>query len=177
MQTLDHVRFNPRLYRRRSRWTILLYEQNGVNVPIQLPNADLMSFIQVFRDTVQCQTHIETNLQKLVTLFAYEQDIQQWLANNDMPENLEEIKMFCHPQDRLFVNAWTRRHKRRFQNTTLEIIDWDSLNYRILLYGVDYLKRLHSDFVRGSRSQKRARRNYKSICHVLANYFWSEANS
>lgn len=177
MQTIDHITFNARVYRRRSIWTVLLYQQNGVNVPVQLPNADVMSFIQVFGNLDHCRNHIERNLQKLVTLFAHEQNIRQWLAIHGIPQNLQEIKIFCNHDDEPFVNAWANRHKHKYRHTTFQIIDCDKLNYRLLLFGADHLKRLRSDFVAGSRSEKRARRNYKSICHVLANHFWFEANN
>jgi hypothetical protein len=178
MQTTDDIRFNAGLYKRASSWTVLLYEQNGVSMPINLPNANLLSFIKVFNNTIQCRNHIDTNLRKMVTLFAFDENMQQWLANNiDIPKNIHEIKVFCNSADRLFVNAWARHHMHRFKNITLEIINFDTLNYKLLLFGVDHLKIIRTDFRARSRLQKRSRRNYKYICYALANYFWQEANN
>jgi hypothetical protein len=178
MQTTDNIIFDARLYRRASNWTVLLYEQNGVSIAINLPNANLLPFIRVCNKTIRCRNFIHRNPQKMVTLFAYDENMQHWLANGiDIPNNIQEIKIFCNSADQSFVNAWTRRHKQRFKNIMLEIINCDTLNYRLLLFGADHLKTLHSDFRPRSRSQKQSHRNYKNICRVLADYFWQEANS
>jgi hypothetical protein len=62
----------------------------------------------------------------MVTLFAYDKNMQQWLANN-----IQEIKVFCNFADRPFVNRLARRYKHKFRNSTLEIINCDTLNYRL----------------------------------------------
>lgn len=178
MQTIDDIRFNAHLYENCSVWAILLCQQNRVNVPIQLSNADLMSFVEPFNNIAQCQGRIQMNPRKLVTLFVDESNIQPWLTSHNVPNNVQEIRIFCDSNDRLFVNALTRRHAHRFQHTTWETIGHETLNYRLLLFGVDQLKEiLRSDFEQGSNSYQQAHQNYKSICHALANYFWSEANN
>ncbi|CAF1170795.1 unnamed protein product [Adineta steineri] len=178
MQTIDNIQFDDNLYIPASYWTVLLCQQNGVSVAVPLPNANLMSFIRVFDDTALCQNYVETNLRKLITLFGWDENMQQWLANaTSIPDNLQEIKIFCNSSDRLFVNAWARRHLHRFNNTTFEIINCDKLNYGLLLFGVDYLKKLDSDYPPNSPLQMQLRLNYKRICRALANYFLQEADA
>ncbi|CAF1514656.1 unnamed protein product [Rotaria sordida] len=177
MQTFDDITFNGNLYTARSSLALLLYEQNGVAMAIPLANANLMSFIRVFGNARHCRDHMETNQnrRKMITLFAYDENMHKWLTDNatDIPPNLQEIKIFCKADDRAFVAIWARRHIRRFKNATFEIISCDRLNYE---FGVDFLEKLHSDFRPRSRLQRRSYRNYKRICHALANYFWHEAN-
>ena len=176
MQTIDDIIFNARVYRRATNLTLLLYEQNGVSVAINLPDANLMPFVQVFHRMGQCQNHININLRKIFTLFAYDENMQNWLVNNiNIPHNLQEIKIFCNVADRLYVNAWIRRFTHRFRHATIEIINCDTLNYKLLLFGVDHLKRLQSDFRPRPRLRRQCRRNYKSICRALANHFWQES--
>ena len=178
MQTIDDIRYDGNLYTRASSWTLLLYQQNGVSIPIHLPDANLMSFIRVHDDITQCQNHIGGNLGKMITLFVSEENMVDWLRNNiAVPHNLLDIKIFCQPDEQLFVRAWARRYTHRLRNTSLEIINLDTLNYKLLLFGVDHLKRLHSDFRPRSRSRRWPRRNYKCICRALANHFWQEANN
>ncbi|CAF1393257.1 unnamed protein product, partial [Rotaria sp. Silwood1] len=160
MQTFDDITFNGNLYTTRSSLALLLYEQNGVAMAIPLPNANLMSFIRVFGNARQCRDHIETNRnrRKMITLFAYDKNMQEWLGNNDadIPPNLQEIKIFCGADDQPFVARWARRHIRRFQNATFEIISCDRLNHELLLFGVNFLRKLHSDFRPRSRLQRRS---------------------
>ncbi|CAF1153490.1 unnamed protein product [Adineta steineri] len=178
MQSIHDIRFDNDLYAPTTHWALLLYEQNGVSLAVPLPNANLMSFIKPFDNIKQCQHHVDTNLQKLITLFAWDDNIQQWLANaNDVPANLQEIKIFCNSVDRTYVNACMRRYMHRLRNVTIEIINCDKLNYGLMLFGVDHLKKLDADFPPNSVLQRRLHNNYKQICRALATYFWYEANA
>ncbi|CAF3215752.1 unnamed protein product [Rotaria socialis] len=177
MQSIHTIRFNNNVYHNGSHFTLLLYEHNGVAVAIPLPNSDLMSFVRVFNNIIECRNHIETNLQKLVTLFGYDDNIRHWLSSVDnIPPNLAEIKIFCPAEDRLFATSWTRRYRKRFENITFDIINFEELNYRLLLFGIDHLKQLHSDFQPDSPELQQLVLDYKRVCHALANYFWWEAN-
>ncbi|CAF0798786.1 unnamed protein product [Adineta steineri] len=177
MQTTDNIIFDDNLYRSATHWTFLLYEQNGVSLTIPLPNADLMSFIKPFNNISQCQEFVETNLRKIITLFVWDENIQQWLTDApSIPISLHEIKIFCNSCDRSFVNASIRRHMHRFKNTTFEIITDDKLNYDLMLFGVGHLKKLFTDFQPNSSPYRKLILNYKRLCRALANYFWDEAN-
>ena len=177
MQTIDDIRFDNNTYTAASYWTLLLYQQDGLAMVIPVPDADLMSFVQVFDDRIQCENHINTNLQKMITLFAYDGNIEPWFANtNSIPHNLQDIKIFCHDNDQSFVARWARRHIHRFKNTNFEIITFGELNHKLLLFGAHRLKKLHSEFQPASHSLIRAHQDYKRLCQVLANYFWHEAN-
>ncbi|CAF4070840.1 unnamed protein product [Rotaria sp. Silwood1] len=149
----------------------------GVHPPIDLNDAPRMSFIRVFHNIQQCDNLIETSPRKMITLFAYGNNIQRWLpAINDMPPNLQKIRIFCHENDSAFVNGWARRYRQRFKNISFNTIDCKELNQRLLLFGVDYLQQLREDFQPGSLEFQQSVRDYKTICHSLANYFWQEAN-
>ena len=72
MQTIGDIRFDSNTYIAASYWTLLLHQQDGIAVVIPVPDADLMSFVHVFDDRIKCQNHINANLQKMITLFAYD---------------------------------------------------------------------------------------------------------
>jgi hypothetical protein len=42
-------------------WALLLYQLDGVSVVIPVPNARLMSVVQVFHRAVECQNRININ--------------------------------------------------------------------------------------------------------------------
>jgi hypothetical protein len=101
---------------------LLLYQLDGVSPVIPVPNADLMSFIQVFDNVIECQNRIR-NSEKIVTLFGYDQTMQQWLASNtDIPNNLKCMNIFCNPDDCSFVTDWVENHIERLENTVFHII-------------------------------------------------------
>lgn len=177
MQTIHDIRFNRQIYELGTYWALLLHEREGVHIPIQLTHAPLMPFIRVFDNKVRCQNHIQGNLQKIVILFGYGDNMHQWLANHDaVPCNLLEIKIFCHTEDREFTTKWMRRHIHRFIHIKFDIIEIDKLNYKLLLFGADHLKQLHSDLEHNSPNLDQVLRDYKRVCRALADYFWEEAN-
>ena len=178
MQTIHDIRFSNEIYELATYWALLLHEREGVHIPIQLTHAPLMPFIRVFDNKVRCQNHIQGNLQKIVILFGYGDNMHQWLADHsELPCNLQEIKIFCHADDHPFVSQWARRHIQRLRNIKFDIIGIDKLNYKLLLFGADHLKQLHSDYEPYSPHSDQVLQDYKRVCRGLANYFWEEANS
>ncbi|CAF0827719.1 unnamed protein product [Adineta ricciae] len=178
MQTTDSITFDPSLYNRATHWTFLLYEQNGVSLVIPLPNANVMSFIRPFNNTVQCQQFAEANLQKMITLFVWDDNMKDWLNRvTNIPVSLHEIKIFCNSNDQPFLDAWLQRYINRYTTVTFEIIPYEELNYSLMIFGIAHLKKLHADFQQNSPLYPQLNRNYKRICRALANYFWNEANT
>ena len=180
MPTIDDIRFSDHTYGSARHAVLLLYHIEGVHVPMNLPNASVMSFTRVFTDTAQCQNHVRANLYELITLFAYGHNMQQWLSllapNTDLPAALQEIKCFCHSDDHGFFRSWLRRHRHRFQNTFFNILDFEDLNQKLLIFGVDHLTKLKFDFHRDSPQWRQLDLDYRETSRALANYFWERAN-
>jgi len=178
MQTIENIRFNADLYTHADVWTLLLYQQNRVLVAIPLPDAQVMSFIQVFNDTTQCHSHIDTNPRKMITLFAYHQNIQQWLSDNfSIPHNLETIEIFCPSNDRLFFTGWAKRYIEIYRNCTFNVFNFEELNNTLLLFGADLLKNRRPYLPSDPYLQETLNEDYRRICRALGNYFWHEANN
>ncbi|CAF1352000.1 unnamed protein product [Adineta steineri] len=117
---------------------------NGSSIAIPLPSAHLMTFIQVFDDIARCQHHLNTNNEKLFTLFAYSENIEEWLRNNNIiPNCLDEIIIFCLPtDDKQYLKSWTRRYTQKIT----DIITYDELERDLLLFGMKYIKDLYPYF-------------------------------
>jgi hypothetical protein len=177
MSFIDHISFNAELYTHAPIWTLLLYQRDGVHPAISLPNADLMSFIQVFNDRKLCHNHINANDRKMITLFGYKENIEQWLAeNSSLSKNLVKIKIFCESGNRFFLVAWIRCYMQKLRTIIFDVISIDKLNYELLLFGVDLLQTPRPSSL-SSEDSRRLDNDYRRICHALANYFWHEANN
>jgi hypothetical protein len=175
MPTIDDIQFNDSIYGNAMNLTLLLYQLNEISVVIQLPNANLMSFICVFNDSIKCQELIDRNPRKMITLFAYEKNIQQWLTNNmNIPSNLQNIKIFCHSDDQFYINEWTNRYRHRFNN--FDVINFENLNYNLLSFGLEHIQRLRQEFQDDFGILNLLDRDYKHICHCLGNYALQRAN-
>ncbi len=177
MSTIDNIQFNNCIYGHATNWSLLLYQLNGISVVIPLPNANIMPFIRVFNDVIQCQNLIVRNPHKTITLFAYENNIHQWLTNNiNMPSNLQNINIFCHSDDYLYVTDWTNRHRHRFNNIIFHIIAFEHLNYNLLLFGLDHIQRLRREFQDDFGILNLLDQDYQKICDSLGNDALERAN-
>jgi hypothetical protein len=177
MRFIEYIHFNAPLYATFPNWFFLLYEWKKHKVAIPAQNADLLSFIQYFDNIQACFNRVGINAHTTVTLFAYLDDMKDWLLDYiNIPENLREVNIFCHSADREYANGWIKRYMHRFRATSFQIIESDKLNYNLLLFGVNRLKQLHADSPVHPDRQEQMHRHYKRICHVLANHFWQEAN-
>lgn len=177
MPTIDDIQFNNFIYEHAMNWTLLLYQLHEISAVIHVPNANLMSFIRVFNNSIECQELIDRNPQKMITLFAYEKNIQQWLTNNmNIPNNLQNIKIFCHSDDQFYITEWTNRHRHQFNNINFDVIDFENLNYNLLLFGLEHIRRLRREFNEDFGILNLLDRDYKQICQSLGNDALQRAN-
>lgn len=178
MQTIENIIFNPILYTSADVWTLLLYQKIGVTIPICLCNAQLMSFIRVFNDILQCHNHIDINPRKMITLFAYYENIQQWLSMNlSIPNNINTIKIFCPLNDQVYFTNWAKRYMQRYSSRIFDVFTFEELNHVLLLYGVELLKKRRPYLPSDSNLQDTLDSDYKKLCQALANYFLRETHS
>lgn len=177
MNSIENIQFDEDLYGGCNHWNFLISEPENVSVFIPIRNADLFSFIRYFNRIDHCHSVIQANENKLVTLFSSYDNIQYWLLDHiNIPENIREIYIFCHPMDEDFAIDWVKRYIQIFRTISFNIIHSHKLNYHLLLFAVHRLPQLKLNFPSESLTYRQIHRNYQRICKVLANYFWDEAN-
>ena len=177
MSTIDHIQFNRDIYEHATNSTLLLYQLDGIAVAIPMPNANLMCFIQVFDNLLQCEDFIHTNAGKLITLFAYDKNLQRWLIQNSpVPNNIRNVKIFCHADDQLFLTRWINRYRHTYANICFEIITFDDLNHALLEFGLKQIQRLREEFQSDFGILNVLDQDYREICQSLGNYALYKAN-
>ncbi|CAF1366549.1 unnamed protein product [Adineta steineri] len=146
---------------------------NGSSIAIPLPSAHLMTFIQVFDDLARCQHHINSNKEKLYTLFAYSENIETWLLNNKIPDHLDEIIIFCLPSDdKQYLKSWTRRYTQKIK----DIITYDELERDLLLFGMKYIKDLYPCFQHDEGILNLLKEDHKKMGLALIDCLGKEIN-
>lgn len=177
MSTIDQIEFNRDIYQHATNWTLLLYELDGIAVAIPMPNANLMCFIQVFDNLLQCENYIETNSRKLITLFAYDKNLRRWLIQNSpVPNNIRHVKIFCHSDDQLFLTRWINRYRQAYVNIWFEIITFDELNHELLSFGLEHIRNLREEFREDNGVLNVLDQDYQRICQGLGDYALFRSN-
>jgi hypothetical protein len=163
MQTISDIRFDNTIFPPYTKWTLLLYQMNAPGIAIPIPNANLMSFIRPFTHVFDCQNHIGTNNQKQCILFAYGDNFIELAGNsNVIPANLNDIKIFCPPDEYDFIRQWANRFGQ-----VKNIIPYNELNRELLLFGVKYLREARSHFQHDQGVFNLLDADYKRMCATL----------
>ena len=137
METINQILFNANFFNEFDHLITLLYQTNGPNPPIQISDRNLFTFIKRFNDIIRCQNFITDNDRKTFTLFTLDQNISTWLWNhNPIPNNLQEIIMFCLDQEDIhYYTDYTRPYTTKITN----VITFDQLERHLLVSGMNYL--------------------------------------
>jgi hypothetical protein len=176
MQTINDIRFNRNLYSQFDSWVVILYQINeGVALFIPLPDIDLLTFAQPFDEIIPCQDFIKNNDRKPFTLFTYSDNIDTWLWNNNpIPDNLEEIIIFCPFYENIQYYAdWTRRYTKKVTN----IVTFDQLERELLVFGMTYINNLCSNFQGDENTRHLLEAHRERIRLALRNAFAQAANN
>ncbi len=155
-------------YRQASYWTLLLYQLDDVCLAIPLPNAQLMSFLQVLENRQECRDYILEHNQRMVTLFAYSGNMEKWWAayKDDTPYNLQEIHIFCDaPKDVTWMNTYTGRFKSQIKDTFV----YDRLDDKLLYYAIGFIDNIKPEFQGHALDRLRVVRRH--LCVALSNFF------
>jgi hypothetical protein len=171
MSTIGDTPFSATIYGHAIDWTLLLHQLSGVSIVIPLPDARLLSFIQIFQSMNECRNCITENHGKNITLYAYDGNMQQLLASNiDAPPNVKYIKIFYQLVDHYYVTRWVEYYRRRFQNVLFEIITIEELSNNILSFGLEHIRKLRKKFKDDFGILNRLDQDYKEICRTLGNH-------
>jgi hypothetical protein len=167
--TISDIPYIKYIYEHANNWVLLLYQLDLRDIPLR--NANLMFFIQAFNNTMHFQTHIDTNPQKMITLFASDRKMEQWLTSIiDIPNNLQEIIVFCHSNDQKCFTDWANRYMQRFRNIIGDIITFEHLNHDLLLFGLEHIEKLRREFVDDYGILNLLDSDYREISRSLRNH-------
>ncbi|CAF1124013.1 unnamed protein product [Adineta steineri] len=153
MSTIDNITFDDTIYSRGNHSALILHQKDESNRSISLPNAQLMTFLQPFKDMILCQNYIKNKEEEEqqqqqrrheFTLFAYSENIYTWLWNNNViPQNLNNITIFClSDNDKKFLTDWARRYTQRVK----EVITCDKLERELLFFGMKFIEKMRSEY-------------------------------
>jgi hypothetical protein len=176
MTTINDIEFDANLYSQFDSWITTLYQINeGIALAIPLNNINLFRFIQHFNEIIPCQHFIKNNDQRTFTLFTYSDNIDTWLWNNNpIPDNLEQIIIFCpFADDRQYFRKWTRRYTRK----VIDIITCKALERELLIFGMRYIDNLCSNFQGNQNTLQLLEKHRERIRLALINAFAHAANN
>lgn len=177
MLTIDNIEFNRDIYQHAQKWAVLLYQLNRIGIAIPIPNANEMRFVQVFHDLPRCADWIQENSGKSITLFVYDENFQQWLnRNSPIPNNIRNIKIFCHPDDQRYLTLRISRYRQRYATILFEIITFDNLNYELLSLGLEHIQSLRQEFRHVSERLNLLDHDYQQIIQSLSNHVLNSVN-
>ncbi|CAF2772022.1 unnamed protein product [Rotaria sp. Silwood2] len=169
MQTIDNIVFDDFVYPHARHLALLLYHMEGTHIAIPLPNAHLMSFIRVFRNTSDCQNHIVTNNEQDITLYVYE-DNMGWLIMNSYLNNipqLRRISIFCStPEEQKYWATHTRRYRERIEEPFL----YNGLDFELLYFGIRYIRQVLEQLPNNNAMRQSLQQNHRNMCQALQHY-------
>jgi hypothetical protein len=167
MQTINNIQFDRNLFSQFDSSIMILYQSKGVTSNIPLSNVDLLTFVEPFDEISACQDSIKTNDRKKFILFTYCDNIETWLWNNKpIPDNLEEIIIFCpFPDDVQFYRDWARRYTRK----VTDIITFDQLERQLLIFGRKYIRNLCLNFQGDDKTRQLLKAHLERINLALIN--------
>jgi hypothetical protein len=176
MTTINDIQFNRNLFSQFNPWNTILYQINeGIALFIHLSNVDLLTFIQPFDQIIPCQRFIKETDRRPMILFTYSDNIDTWLWNNNpIPDNLEEIIIFCpFPENIQYYKDWTRRYTRRVTN----IFTYNILERELLIFGMRYIDNLRSNLQGNQETLQLLTEHREKIRLALINAFAQAANN
>jgi hypothetical protein len=141
MKTIKDIEPDKVIYPTASSLVFLLYQTDGESIAISLPNAHLMSFVQVFSNTTECLDCINTNGRKTITLFVVE-NCMEWLKGNlylkHRPQ-VNKIYIFCSSSEK--QQRWTSEtedDRVKIQEPLLH----NKLDWELLYFGLGHVEKV-----------------------------------
>jgi len=175
METINDIQFNGNLFSQFDCSVVLLYQIEGVGLAIPISDRNLFTFIRFFNEIIPCQDFIKRENEKTFSLFTYSDNIERWLWNhNPIPDNLEEILIFCpFPDNVQYYTDWTRHYTKK----VTKIVTFDQLERELLIFGARYISNLWLDFQGDNEIRDSLRTHLERIHAALENAIEQAANN
>lgn len=148
----------------------IIYQSDGQHpsIAIQFNTTEPFSFIRFFGNAIECRNYIRLNRQKQFTLFCSSVNViglRDLLAD----QHLRDIHIFCMlPNHRQFLSRYLARVNHKIRN----IFMYDRLEYELLLFGVEYCRKVADEIEQEDRSiADMALRDGQRLSQALADYF------
>ncbi|UJR24445.1 hypothetical protein I4U23_005821 [Adineta vaga] len=164
MPSIRDIQFDSS-YQEATFWMFLVYQLDGIGLEVPLRNAQLMSFVQPFHNRQICRNYMLDHNQKLVTLFAYSEDIEKWWNDHrdDIPFNVQEIYIFCDTSKDV---AWIKTYTGRFSSKVKDTFIYDRLDEKILYYAIGFIGKLIEEAQNDTYDRLKVVR--KNLCKALS---------
>jgi hypothetical protein len=175
MGTIDDITFD-RNYSHATFRFLLLNEQNlGPTPAIILRHVPLMTFIDVFRNLIQCQQNINNDNRKMITLVVSDRNISKWHDQiNVIDRNIDKVYIFCETySDYLAMKKWNGCYREKIQDVYLP----DTFEYELLRLGVDYIHKIMPEFRQERGLYRRFGTDARRLLAALDDYFEDQINS
>ncbi|CAF1469032.1 unnamed protein product [Adineta ricciae] len=168
MYTISDIQFDGNLFQRATECILLLCETSTAFPIIPIPHANLLAFIQVFLQSQNCRTYIRNNPHLDHTLYAYEDNLYQWLRDGfDMSNNLQNLSVFCHADKQFYVQDWIDFYQQQLNGRTVGICIFEKLNEELLLISQKYIYSLRETFRHNVTIHNQLDEYFHNICAAL----------
>jgi hypothetical protein len=99
-----------------------------------------------------------------ILCFGYGDNFVELTCNSSvMPANLNDIKIFCPPDEDDFIRLWANRFEQ-----IKKIIPYNQLDQELLLFGIKYIREVRSHYRHNQVVFNFLNEGYKGMCAALA---------
>ena len=169
MPTPDDINFNE-LYSIASYFFLLLYDHGPhPSPPVELPNADVLTYVRPFGNLLACQQHVDDYRQKVITLFTTDRTFLRW--HEDPPglsPNLMEIFVYC---DTLEGRSRILRSQNSYGKNIQKVIMAKKLDFHLLTAGLEYIDTVSEEFKDDPDAYDQFHADGQRIVKAMAGYF------
>jgi hypothetical protein len=175
MTTVEDIRFDGDYLQAAFRFLFLNNEtlnQIGATPVMMLPHALLMTFIQVFRNLIECQQFISSHGRKMMTLLISNEKIIDWDRQIDVIDyNIDKIYVLC---DTYFDYLKMKQWRGCYQNKIQDVYQHDDIDYNLLRLGIDYLHSIKKEFHSDRGVLRKICTDGNRLAEALAEYFQNQ---
>lgn len=180
MRTFHDIKFDQNYLYSTFQFLLINDNKNNTNrtgpVPVvALPNALIMTFINVFQDLNICRQYISEQNQKVIKLFISNSNLIDWDNVTDKVENnIQDVYVFC---DTFFNYLQMKQWKGLYQNKIRDVYLTDQVDYQLLRLGVDYLHSAIPECREDRGLARLFRADAKRLLDALKDYFQDQIDS
>jgi hypothetical protein len=139
-----------------------------------LSNAHLIPFIRIFNDTTDCENYIDINNEKKISLIINE-DNMEWLVKNSYFTDVSQIETIYISCSSLKEQHYWTEQIQYFRGIIREIFLHEEFNFKLLLFGLNHIKKLREQYSDDYGVLNRLDDDYRKISQALAINFWEKS--